>query len=123
MGKIVKKISVLLDYNRMSRKTFIILHVILLWIIVALYCLTHNWILNPNISMWILIYIAITSISSMISRIHDIWYSWWLLILIVLLPGFFIYLLIKKWNKWKNMYGKNPKKIIKKIEKWDSITM
>ncbi len=120
MAEEIKKIKILLQCNRMWRRFFCVIQVIILILIITLYYLSHLWYLNNNVAFAIFLYLIITSISAMISRLHDIWHSWWLLTIQILIPWFIFYLFVKKWNKWKNIYWKNPKKIIKKIEKqWD----
>lgn len=120
MAKEIKKIQVLLQHNRMWRRFFCVIQTIILILIISLYYLSHFWYLNNNLAFAIFLYLIVTSVSAMTSRLHDIWYSGWLLLLQILIPWFIFYLFIKKWNKWKNIYGKHPKKIIKKIEKqWD----
>lgn len=115
MAKEIKKIQILLQHNRMWRRFFCVIQTIILILIITLYYLSHLWYLNNNLAFAIFLYLIVTSVSAMTSRLHDIWYSGWLLLLQILIPWFIFYLFIKKWNKGKNIYWKDPKKLVKKI--------
>ena len=112
----LRKINYLFKWNRMSRKNFNILNLVLILVYLPLYLLIDISLLNKYIWIfYILLHIVIFT-SSMFSRIHDIWKSSWFLILFFIIPWFPIYLMVKKWMTWKNIYGQDPNIIINNIE-------
>lgn len=71
---------------------------------------------SPFASIIIIIYILLpltfyVIIVSNIKRLHDLWKTWFYVFLnFVPLIGFIfsLYLLLKKWDEWKNKYGEDP---------------
>ena len=116
MNIFLRKMKYLFKWNRMNRKYFNILNLILVLLYIPLFKLSEIWLFNKNIFVFYFIIHFSIYASSMFSRIHDIGKSYWILLLFFIIPWFPIYLMIKKWTVGKNNYGEDPSIIIHKIE-------
>lgn len=96
---------------RASRKQYILTMILLipLYLVISLLIELDY---KPTLVIFLLfIFLLYLSFANAVKRIHDIWKNG-ILCLLLLVPliniTFWLYLLFKKWDEWKNKYGEDP---------------